>query len=304
MCGCQPANAYVGAYGGGGGGGNTTDPSFTTSVAAPIVITDVVKVQTATGNLVVQDSAGNTLATFTDLGTTGRLTMTGNIVSGGNISTAGGSVYTTVAGNDTYLDAPGGQGVHIRGDNGNKDLAIASTGATTIPGTMTAAGEAKADVGTATVAGFLGTTMSVITTAVGNVGAGEDTLISYTMPANSLVTTGRGIRVRAEGTAANNANAKTIKCKVGTQTVLTNAPTISVAGEQWVVEYTFIRTGASTQDWKAEYSGNTGAAGVFAYDPERGTATQTETGTLAVHCTGEAVDNDDLVMESQVVTAF
>ena len=204
---------------------------------------------------------------------------------------------TTPATADLYLQAGTGRSVYTR-LNGVSGLTVAAASASS-------RGEFSNGFGTGNNdAVYAGGTLSVITTAVGNVGAGEDTLISFTLPANSLVTTNRGIRVHARGTAANNSNAKTIKCKVGTQIVVTNAPTVSVAGEIWAVDYTFTRTALSAQDWETTYTGNTGVAGAFIFDPEIGTATQTETGTLAVHCTGEAVDNNDIVMEFQSVTAF
>lgn len=163
------------------------------------------------------------------------------------------------------------------------------------------------------IAGQMGTsatgydTMSGVaninSTAVGNLGAsGPDDLITYSLPANSLVTTNRTIRITAWGTCTNNANAKTFTLNFGSQVILTHACTASVAGEQWKIESTVIRTGASTQDWVSTYYGSTGAAGVFEFDPELGTATQTETGAIVIkmQSTVSTTDND-IVQEGMIV---
>lgn len=293
------------------------------------VLVDTIKPKTAGGNIIIRDSADNLGVTFSDTGTEVDVVATGDMAADNYTTTSGAQgAYQSSGGADGMLVNTGE--VILRGSlvdgataygvklGSFRDLLTAGatiaefvddcgfTGSTCVEkANVNLHGEFLGSLGSgATAVVYAGGTLDVNTTAVGNVGAGEDTLISYTLPANSLIATGRGVHVRAEGTFANNANVKTLKCKTGTQTVLTNAPTVSVAGEDWVVEYTFTRTGASAQDWKAEYRANSGAAGVFLYDAERGTATQTETGTLAVTCTGEGVADNDIVMESQIVKAF
>ena len=151
----------------------------------------------------------------------------------------------------------------------------------------------------------LASAASVISTAVGNVGAsGPDTLITYSLPANALTTTNRAVRITAWGTCANTANAKTFTLNFGSQVILTHACTVSVAGT-WKIESMVIRTGASTQDWSSTYYGSTGAAGAFEFDPELGTATQTETGAIVIRMrsTVSTTDND-IVQEGMIVEYF
>ena len=145
-----------------------------------------------------------------------------------------------------------------------------------------------------------------VSTAVGNLGAsGPDDLQTCTIAANSLVATNRGIRVTARGTCANNVNAKTFTLNVGTQVVLTHACTASVAGETWVIQAEVLRTGASAQDWYSHYLGSTGVAGALEFDPELGTATQTETATIAVKMQSTAsTANNDIVEEELLVEAL
>src|SRR6185503_7835339 len=67
----------------------------------------------------------------------------------------------------------------------------------------------------ATVSGRITTN----TTAVGNVGGGEDDLMTYSLAANSLATNGQAIHVTAFGTFGANANNKTIKFFFGATSV-------------------------------------------------------------------------------------
>jgi hypothetical protein len=141
--------------------------------------------------------------------------------------------------------------------------------------------------------------VSVITTAVGNVGVGEDDLITYSLPANALSQNGAGVRITAWGTIANNANAKTLKVYFGTQIILTFSMPANVT-ERWRVVAEVFRTDASTQDYVAQLVGS--ATSIL--DAEQGTATQTDTAAISIKCTGEATANSDVVQEGQLVEAL
>lgn len=75
----------------------------------------------------------------------------------------------------------------------------------------------------------------------------EETLLSYSLIASSLTTDGRGVRIRAWGTTAANANLKTIKLKFGATNVL-DTGAVASNGETWYFEADVYRTGAATQD--------------------------------------------------------
>jgi len=134
-------------------------------------------------------------------------------------------------------------------------------------------------------------------TAVGNVGAGEDDLCTVTLPASMMINASSGIRITAWGTGANNANAKTLKLYFGTQIILTTALTINQV-DTWRATATVWRTGASAQDWESMLV-QAGTASLV--DVENGTATQTETATISIKCTGDATTNNDIVQEGLVV---
>ncbi len=149
---------------------------------------------------------------------------------------------------------------------------------------------------------------SVITTAVGNVGGGEDVLQLYALPANSFSAAGKGVHVVQSGTIANNANPKTLKSYFGTVAIVTQALTVAIAGT-WRVEFDVVSTGSSTQDYAGLLTYQ-GAAGVTISTPFHGTLTQTQTNALNIACTGTVTDgggginNNDIVQEYQRTDFF
>lgn len=141
---------------------------------------------------------------------------------------------------------------------------------------------------------------TVNTTAVGNVGAGEDDLMTYSLPASALKAAGVGVHITVWGTTASNANAKTLKLYFGTAVILTNALTISIAGV-WRVEADVFSTGIDTQDYVSQLV-TTGTAGVALNDIEVGSLTQDDGAAITIKCTGEATSNNDIIQEGMLVT--
>lgn len=115
--------------------------------------------------------------------------------------------------------------------------------------------------GGSTTYGAIPATVSNNTTNVGNVGTGEDDLMTYSVPANMLNTNGHAIAFRMSLTIANNANQKRIRVYFGTDllfdTGATGLPT-SQAGE-CVITGEIIRTAAATQKANVDirYAGGT-----------------------------------------------
>ena len=154
-------------------------------------------------------------------------------------------------------------------------------------------------MGTSTASTSIIGAANVNTTAVGNVGAGTDDLITYSLPANAMTTATKGVRITAWGTTANNVNAKTVTLNFGGTAILTNALTASIAGV-WRIEADVFSTGASAQDAIAQLV-TTGTAGVALNDVEFTTMTETSTGAIVIKCTGTATDNDDIVQQGLLV---
>ena len=134
------------------------------------------------------------------------------------------------------------------------------------------------------------------TTAVGNVGAGEDDLMTYSLPANSLLAS-HGMRVTAWGSAANNANAKVVKMYFGATAILTTSLTTSQDGT-WRITANVVRTGAATQVASAQLL--QGGATTLV-DCENTAPAETLSGAVTIKCTGEAVDDNDIQQLGMIV---
>ena len=151
-------------------------------------------------------------------------------------------------------------------------------------------------MGTSTASTSIIGAANVNTTAVGNVGAGTDDLITYSLPANALSAATKGVRITAWGTTANNANAKTLTLNFGAATLLTNSLQASIAGV-WKIVAEVFKTGASTQDAMASLI----ASGTNDNDLEFSTPTETDTGAIVIKCTGAATDDNDIVQQGLLV---
>jgi len=151
--------------------------------------------------------------------------------------------------------------------------------------------------GTSTSYARVGGTINVNTTAVGNVGAGEDDLITYTIPANTLSTNGDRIQFQMAGTFAANANTKRVRIKFGATTLLDTTALI-FNGADWSAEGVVVRTGATTQ--KAFCAFRSGSA-VLTSTSDYTTPAETLSGTVVLKATGEATSNNDIVEEFHTV---
>lgn len=133
------------------------------------------------------------------------------------------------------------------------------------------------------------------TTAVGNVGAGTDTLQTYSIASNNLSAAGQGTVMQFSATYANNANAKTFHYDIGGTDVVDLTLTTGQAG---VIEgsCSLWRTGASTQLYQCSGS-YTGAAAAITPFATNGTLTLTDTSAIAVRGEGIGVSDNDISMK-------
>ena len=140
------------------------------------------------------------------------------------------------------------------------------------------------------------------TTTVGNVGTGEDDLMSYTVPANLLVKNGDAIEFEATGTFATSVNNKQLRVRFGsgaTTLLFDSGAQAITAAADWVLHGTIIRTGAATQVGYAIL--NTSSATLLAYaDVETG-LNHVLTGSATLKLTAEATSNNDVTQTSFIV---
>lgn len=137
--------------------------------------------------------------------------------------------------------------------------------------------------------------ISLDTTTTGNVGTGEDTLQSYTLPAGILKDDGDAIRITLHCTGAANLNTKEVKIKFGSTTVFTTTALSNPSTLRLVASVLIVRTGAATQKtcsaWNATIVGtNTGAA-------VTATASETLSGAVTILVTGEATADNDILKQ-------
>ncbi len=142
-----------------------------------------------------------------------------------------------------------------------------------------------------------GLVLDVNTTPVGNVGAGEDNLITYTVPANTLDTNGQFIQFQMAGIFAASINTKRIRVYFGSALLLdTGALAITGAGD-WSISGYIIRTGSATQRCIAYIVTNEAA---LLASSDYVDATEDLTGTVVLKATGEAASDNDIVQKFQI----
>lgn len=144
---------------------------------------------------------------------------------------------------------------------------------------------------------YLGGTIYQSTSAVGNVGTGEDDLQTYTVAASQLMANGEMLRFHFAGTAAANANNKRLRVRFGSN-LLFDSGAHAWNGIDWVIEGYIVRTGAATQ--KAYVTLQTSAA-TFHSSCDYTTPTATLSSSNVLKVTGEATSNNDLVSEMMIV---
>lgn len=138
------------------------------------------------------------------------------------------------------------------------------------------------------------------TTPVGNVGAGEDDLISYTLQPNVLAKDGYNIEIKAWGTFAANGNNKTVKLKFGSA-VLYDTTALAANNGSWMITGVVTRTGAATQQAiTSMMSSNATVGNSVTYI----VPTETLSATIIIKCTGTATANDDIIQKGLLVKVY
>jgi hypothetical protein len=137
-------------------------------------------------------------------------------------------------------------------------------------------------------------TLSSQSGAVNNVGAGETTLFTYTVPAGQLSANGQRLKLIATGVHAATANTKLFKLYFGAAVVAMLANAFNSAAGNWWFEAVVTRVGATSQTmWSAFKEWQTASANVASYDP-RVNGTETLSGTVVAKITGQSASDGHL----------
>lgn len=142
-----------------------------------------------------------------------------------------------------------------------------------------------------------GGSLEVNATAVGNVGSGEDDLMTFSVPASVLGANGDYLEISAFGTFAANANNKRIRAKFGATTLL-DTTALAINDDAFHLRVQIIRTGATSQIAIATIS--TGDA-LLVSQTAYSTPAETLSGAITFKLTGEATSDNDISQKALTV---
>lgn len=114
----------------------------------------------------------------------------------------------------------------------------------------------------------------------------ETTLMSYTLPANTLTASGEGLRILAWGITAANGNNKTIKAYFGAG-LSSNRGVLALNNGAWCIDCTIVRTSEDNQDSIANSTFGVAGADVSASEVRFSAITETESAGILIKITGE-----------------
>lgn len=197
------------------------------------------------------------------------------VLSGALSWTTGLGAITHITGpsDQTFTIAPGAsQNIIVKDQNANNAITVFG-GALTL-GTRTEFSNGVKAGGASTGIQPSGV-ISINTGSQATTGTSEETLMSFSLPANTLNTDGRGVRITAWGTHATNGNSKTVTLYFGGTTL--RARTGTDNGIVWRFDSLVFRTGAATQEGISEIS-YTGSAGTL----QRSTPAETLSGAVTI----------------------
>lgn len=220
--------------------------------------------------------------------------LTGNIITTGSNNTFIGNGADANALAATNRTALGYQAV-ATADN---QVMLGNTSVTEVK----SSGKFTSGVGTGSGTATLIGVVSVNTTAVGNVGAGTDDLMTYTLPANSQSANGKGVRVTAWGSTAAVAGAKTIGAVIGSTVIAAHDVSAGAVIVKWHLVVEILRTGANAQICTASFVYNqTGFGG--AARTESVTSAEVDTAAIILKVTGNSANaaNNDIVQTGMLV---
>jgi len=155
-------------------------------------------------------------------------------------------------------------------------------------------------IGTSVLSGFLASQINEDMVAVGNIGVGEDDLITYSMPASVLSEDGDTLDITAFGTVAANANNKTIKLYFGS-TVLIDTGAVAANSGSWYINSKIARISVTSEKAITEIISDN----LLIIDSASFKSPTADTAAaIEIKCTGEATSDNDIVQEGLIIKWF
>lgn len=139
--------------------------------------------------------------------------------------------------------------------------------------------------------------LSVNTTSTGNgADTSEDTLLSYSLPAKTLSAAPKGLKIRAWGNTAANADNKTMKLYFGSEVIATATAATNAKG--WYLELEVYKTAANAQVVFGK-----GQVDTTNVTPLITTGAETDTAAITIKVTGQAGTGNanDIVAKGLIV---
>lgn len=158
--------------------------------------------------------------------------------------------------------------------------------------------------------------LDINSTAATNSGTSDTDLMSYTLPANSMVSNGHGIRWKASGIIAsvNAAGTATLSFYFGSQLTLAAPVSVPVTTNiigvntfHWFAEITVLRTGASAQAYTAEVrvvnvaSASLTPQTLYGTFTGFGTLAETETNAIVIKTKGLSTASNSTIQSLNIV---
>jgi hypothetical protein len=137
-------------------------------------------------------------------------------------------------------------------------------------------------------------TLNSTTTAVANVGTGEDVLYTYTIPSNTLSANKDMITMSASGRIGASGNSKRIRIYYGSTLLFDTGSLSDITGSSWDAYVRIYRVDATNQKAVVTFiSSNSSLLTSILYS----TPAETLSGTVVLQVTGEAVSNNEVLIE-------
>lgn len=132
-------------------------------------------------------------------------------------------------------------------------------------------------------------------------GTAEQTLQTFSLPANTLTTAGQSLRVVCWGPTAANTNNKTARLYFGASVVAT--PTMATSAERWSLDILVMRRTATTQGFLGNGAISTGPVPIA---PIVTDGAETLTAAVTIKCTGQDGTDSagDITANGMIVTAI
>lgn len=139
----------------------------------------------------------------------------------------------------------------------------------------------------------VGININTNTTDVGNIGVGEDDLMTYTLPGGTLAVNGERLEFEMSFACAANGNSKTIKIYFGATSY--TFPAFTTSGTFVVARGTVVRTGAATQRFDLTVISDNGSVQVVGATYLTPTATLSS--NVTIKATGTATTDNDIIQK-------